>query len=76
MHDQIVLLNLAVHISTSNMAANPQFARLKVPLFCDTQAGSVDTLGNVDTLGQLTDVLQWSLDTIKDGAHDTGSQLH
>ena len=76
MGDKIVLLHQTIHITSSNMTTNPQLARLKVPLFCDTQAGGVDTLGDVDTLGELTDVLQRSLNTIKDGAHDTRSQLH
>ena len=58
------------------MASNPQFAGLKVPLLGDAQTGRVDALGDVDALGQFADVLQRPLDSVKDGAHDAGAELH
>ena len=45
-------------LSTCDVASNPQFAGLKVPLLCDAQTGRVDALGDVDALGQFADVLQ------------------
>lgn len=40
------------------------------------QAWHIDTLGDVDGLSELVNVLQWTLDTVKDTPQDTGPQLH
>lgn len=58
-------------------AAHPQaFARNKLPLEVSVQGSDVYASGDVDALCDVIDVLQRSLDTIKDGAHDSWTQLH
>ena len=81
MPDEIVLLDHTVQVSASHVTPDTELARLEVPLLSHGEAGSVDTLatalrgergqlscylGDVDTLGQLADILQRSLDTVED----------
>lgn len=40
------------------------------------QAGHVDSLGDVDGLRELVDVLERALDAVEDGAQDTGTKFH
>lgn len=50
-------------------------ARFKVPTSGAAKGFDVDTLGNVNGLSHVGDVLQRTLDTVEDGTHDTGAQL-
>lgn len=45
---------------------------------CEVSAESTDVYSSwdVDTFTEVTDLFQWTLDTIKDGAHDSWSQLY
>lgn len=49
---------------------------IELPVDFSSQAGYVDTLRDVDGLGELVDVLQRALDTVKDGSQDTRPQFH
>lgn len=51
-------------------------AGIKLPLEVSVEGANIYTSGDVDALCEVVDVFQWSLDTIKDGAHDSWSQLH
>ena len=48
----------------------------KLPLEVSVEGSDVHSSGDVDALCDVVDVLQWSLDTIKDGAHDTWTKLN
>ena len=55
---------------------NPQaLAGSELPLQVSVQGSDVNASGDVDTLCHVIDVLQGSLDTIKDGPHDSWTQL-
>lgn len=54
----------------------PNVFGLEIPLCSDTQSGSVNTTGNVDTLGKYVNVFQGTLDTIKDRFHDARTKFH
>lgn len=47
----------------------------KLPLQVSVQGSDVDSSGDVDALCEVVDVLQGSLDTVKDGPHDSWTQL-
>lgn len=46
------------------------------PFDVSIKRSNVDSSRDIDTLGEVIDVLQWTLDTIKDGAHDSRSEFH
>lgn len=50
--------------------------RVEFPVNIPGQTGHVNTLGDVDGVRQLVDVLERALDAVKDGAEDTRPQLH
>lgn len=50
--------------------------RIELPLEVSVEGSNVDASGDVDALCEVVDVLQWSLDTVKDGPHDSWTQLH
>lgn len=54
----------------------PNVGGLEIPFCSDTQSGSVNTTGNVDTLGKFVDVFQGTLDAVKDRFHDTRTEFH
>ena len=55
---------------------HPQaLAGRKLPLEVPVEGSDVDTSGDIDTLCEVIDVLQGSLDTVKDGPHDSWAQL-
>lgn len=51
-------------------------AGIKLPLQVSVECSDVHASGDVDALRDVIDVLQRPLDTIKDGAHDSWTQLH
>ncbi len=56
--------------------AYPQaLAGRKLPLEVSVEGSDVHASGDVDALCEVIDVLQWSLDTVKDGPHDSWTQL-
>lgn len=57
--------------------AHPEaLAGVELPLEVSVEGSYVDAPGDVDALGEVVDVLQGPLDTVKDGAHDARAQLH
>lgn len=51
------------------------FARFELPASGAAKGFDVDTLGNVNGLSHVGDVLKWTLDTVENGTHDAGSEL-
>jgi hypothetical protein len=60
----------------SNDGTHFNIERVELPVVFASEAGHVDALGDVDGLRQLVDVFERALDAVKDGAQDTGAQLH
>lgn len=46
------------------------------PFEVSVKSTNVDSSWNIDTLSEVIDVFEWTLDTVKDGAHDSWSELH
>lgn len=53
-----------------------EFLWLEVPASFSGKSGHIDTLRNVDAAGEFVDVLERSLNSVKDGTHDAGAQLN
>ena len=76
MLDEGVFMHDTIDITTSDVASDTYELRHKVPLDCTTERIRVDTLRNVDTFRLHVNIVQWSLDAIKDGAHNAGAKFH
>ncbi len=48
----------------------------KVPFLGTGESRDIDSLGNIDGLGELANVLERSLNPVKDGLHDSGPEFH
>lgn len=48
----------------------------KFPFVVSVESTNVYSSWDVNTVSEVIDVFQWALDTVKDGAHDTRSQLY
>lgn len=46
------------------------------PFNVSVEGTDIYSSGNINTLGEVIDVFQRTLDTIKDGAHDAWTELH
>ena len=55
---------------------SPDVAWSKFPLLHSAEGIGVDTFGNINAVGHLIDVLEGTLDTIKNCTHDARAKLH
>ena len=55
---------------------SPDIAWSKFPLLHSAEGIGVDTLGNINAVGHLVDVLERTLDTVKNCTHDARAKLH
>lgn len=61
---------------TGNVSHPKALARSKLPFDVSVKSTNIYSPWDVDTLSEIINVLQWTLDTIKDGAHDARPQLY
>ena len=73
--NELVLVNDANDITAGDGLSLAEVAGGEGPPLGAGQTGNVHTLGNVDVAGVLENVLQRTLNTIKNGAHDARSEL-
>mmetsp|Transcript_64817 Transcript_64817/g.166821 ORF Transcript_64817/g.166821 Transcript_64817/m.166821 type:complete len:597 (+) Transcript_64817:397-2187(+) len=79
-HDEVlleeaVLVHLADDVAARHEVANLHIQRHEVPLLLAVQARHVDAARHEDTLGDLLNALQRTLDTIVDAVQDARAQL-
>lgn len=75
MLDECVLVNKAENVTASNVTADTDILGHKVPFERSVEGIRVDALWNVNTLRHRVDVLQGSLDSVKNAAHNARAQL-
>lgn len=74
--EQRVLPDGTEAVTASNVVALFEvLAGRELPLLGAVQAGHVNAAGNVDAAADVADTLEWALDTIVDGLHETGTEL-
>lgn len=59
-----------------DVTVSPDVGRRELPFLSDAEGVGVDSLRDVNALSHLVDVLQWSLDTVEDGAHNAWTELN
>lgn len=60
----------------SSLSYSEALSRRKLPFKVSVKGADVNPSGNVDTLSEVIDVLQRTLNTVKDGTHDSWPQLY
>jgi len=74
--DDLVLVDDAEDVSAGDRLALAEAVVLEDPVLVPGQGGDVDSLGDVDVAGGLEDVLEGTLDTVENGSHNSGAELH
>ena len=70
--EQVILKGVSNDISSTDEGTFLKFVvGVEGPKFVLVEGRDIDTAGDEDTLGHLSDSLQWTLDTIKDRLENT-----
>ena len=73
--DQSVFVDVSIDISSCDVTTQTDILREEVPLEVSGQGWSIDSLWNVDGIGQDVNVSQGPLDTVKNRTHNSRSQF-
>lgn len=65
----------AVHVTACDVAAVLYIVRIEFPGSSTRECRYIDTFWDVDRACKLVDILQRTLNTVKDTAKDTGTQF-
>jgi hypothetical protein len=73
--EETVLENGSKDVTASDVVADLELARGKVPLLLAVQSRQVDAAGDVNAVRAVGDALEGALDTVVDSLHQTGTEL-